>query len=120
MKRLLIAFLAATVCLLAADPSGKWSGTLQPTDGGEPHPAYIILKADGNKLSGSGGPDETEQHPIESGRVEGDRLIFVVPAGERTLYFDLKIKGDEIEGDLEMKKGEEKKTGKVSLKRQAP
>jgi hypothetical protein len=119
MKRLFIAFLVAAVCVLAADPSGKWSGSLESTDAEGPHPLYMIFKADGDKLSGSGGPDETEQHPMENGRVEGDRLIFSVPTDNGTLYFDLRIKADEIVGDVERKGGDEKKSGKVSLKRVA-
>ncbi len=119
MKRSMILLLAATIGVLAADPSGKWSGFLKPTNGEESHPAYLILKADGDKLSGSGGPNESEQHPMENGRIDGDRLIFAVPAGKGTLHFDVKIDGDEITGQVELKGGEEDKAATVTLKRQA-
>ena len=52
---------------------------------------------DGNKLTGSGGPNETEQHPFENGKVEGDRLTFEVL---QAIQFDLQVKGDEITGGM--------------------
>jgi hypothetical protein len=119
MKLLLIAFLAATIVVLAADPSGKWSGQITPSNGEEVLPAFLILKADGDKLSGSGGPDQAEQHPMENGRIVGDRLIFAVPAGKGTLHFDVIVNGDEITGKVELKGGDEEKSGKVALKRQS-
>src|SRR5262245_22916298 len=59
-----------------AQVSGKWSGTLEFSNAsGESKsgPAYMILKQDGNKVSGSGGPNEGEQHPIQNGKVLDDK-----------------------------------------------
>jgi hypothetical protein len=51
----------------ATNVTGKWSGTLQVAGETETKPAYMILKQDGTRLSGSGGPSESEQHPFEGG-----------------------------------------------------
>jgi hypothetical protein len=37
-------------------------------------PAYATLKQEGNKLSGSVGPNENEQDSFEGGKVDGDQL----------------------------------------------
>jgi hypothetical protein len=50
----------------AADVTGTWSGI----------PFYMILKQDGAKLTGTGGPGKNEPVPVEDGRVDGDRLTF--------------------------------------------
>lgn len=117
MRKITITALLFAMCAMAGEVSGKWSGTLD-VDGGEgSKPAFIVLNQDGSKLTGSGGPDESEQHPIQNGKVEGDRLTFEVPAGKGTFVFDLRISGDEIKGDLQVKSDNETKTAKVSLKR---
>src|SRR5713101_2240051 len=74
------------------DVSGKWSGTLEfKNSSGETGSgsAYMILKQEGNKISGSGGPNEGEQHPLREGKLEGNRLTFEALDGEKTMYFDL-------------------------------
>ena len=115
MKRLFAALLLSALTLAAADPSGNWTGSMKPADGSEEHPIYMILKADGAKLSGSGGPGAGEQHPFDGGSLEGDRLVFTVVAGKGTFHFDLKLKDGKIEGAVELRGGPETRTGKVVL-----
>jgi hypothetical protein len=105
------------VTALAADVSGKWSGTFEMTgpDGTkQTRPVYLILKQDGNKLTGSGGPDSSEQHPIVSGSVEGNSLKFTVEGG---FNFDLEYAGDEMKGDVRRERDGEVRQMKVSVKR---
>lgn len=81
--------LACTGILSAADISGEWSGLL----GG---PAFITLKQDGTKLTGSMGSSPKERTLFfEDGKVEGDHVTF--RAG--TVRLDLRIRGDEIAGE---------------------
>jgi uncharacterized protein (TIGR03435 family) len=95
--------LLCCVCGFAADVSGPWTGTLSG-------PTYLILKQEGAKLSGSGGPSVKDQYiTFENGRVEGDRVIFRV--GPFSL--DLTLEGDKLTG--EAKDGE--RTIKVYFKR---
>ena len=73
---LCVLFSAAALC--AINVTGKWSGTLQMEGETDSKPAYLILKQEGNKLAGSAGPSESEQHSFEGGKVEGNRLTFEI------------------------------------------
>lgn len=80
----------------------------------------MILKQDGDKLTGSAGPDESEQYEIRNGKVEGDRLTFEAPLNDGTVYLDLKVQGDRIEGELKGQRNDgTTRTAKLSLKRVA-
>jgi hypothetical protein len=112
--------LLSAIPLSAADVSGKWSGTLEfKSDAGETKsgPALLILKQEGNKVTGSGGPNESEQHPIENGKIEGNRLRFEATGGHGPMYFDLKVDGDQISGEIKRGKESTTDTAKISLKR---
>jgi hypothetical protein len=116
MKKTALLLLLSAFTLLA-DVTGKWSGSGRG-NGDEDQTLFFIFKQDGKTLTGSGGPNEDEQHPMEAGTVEGDRLKFNVPAGKGVLTFDLKAIGDEINGEVQFKKGDgETATYKVALKK---
>jgi hypothetical protein len=120
MKRAMILaiaiLLSATVTLAAVDVSGNWSGTF--ADETSTAPLLLILHQDGTKLTGTGGPTESRQTPVVNGKVEGDVISFQLFAGPSTLTLDLKIKGEEITGTVEVKReGQPVRIGKVALKR---
>jgi hypothetical protein len=117
-KLAMIALFTATLAM-AADVSGNWSGTITPETGEGPQPLYLVLHQSGDQLTGTGGPSAAEQHPMQNGRVQGDRLTFEVSAGKGTFVFDLKMTGDEIRGDLQIKDDQQTIGTKVSLKRMA-
>jgi len=117
---LVLVALASILLAVPADVSGKWSGSFKPDNEENPLPLFLVLKQDGGSLTGSGGPTETEQHPMQNGKIDGDHLVFEVNAGKGTFYFDLKIAGDEITGGLQMKRDSVTRTAKVSLKRAKP
>ena len=92
MKQIFLALvlvlgLSATVFAMP-DVSGIWTG-------GE---FYIVLKQDGGKLTGSGGPDKNEQYPFTDGKIDGDRLTIKVGKFE----MDLRVSpaGNEIRGEM--------------------
>ena len=118
---LLLGAMLSAVPLSTPNVTGKWSGTLQMDGQNDPKPAYSIFQQDGNKLSGSVGPDESEQDEFEGGKVEGDKLTFDVPQGtngEGSLHVELQVKGDEMTGRATWS-GPPPHTGsgKISLKR---
>ena len=125
MKRVLtvslVIALAAPV-LLAATVTGMWSGTLEirrPDGSGRRTPALVILKQDGETVTGSAGASESNQTPIRNGKVSGDRLTFEVESGnQQFMRFDLKVSEDGIEGDVQ---GEaphgSKASGRLTAKR---
>ena len=98
---LLLGAMFPTVALCAPNIAGKWSGTLQMDGQNEAKPAYSIFHQDGNRLSGTVGPDETEQDEFDGGKVEGDKLTFDVPQGdngEGTLHVEMRVQGDQMTG----------------------
>jgi hypothetical protein len=117
MRTLCLAFVVAALSPAGIDVSGKWSGTFEPQDGTKSEPAFIILKQEGSQLSGSGGPNEDEQHPIQNGKLEGDKLTFEIPTGKGTIYFDLKASENEIKGEMKRTKADGTDSAKISLKR---
>ncbi len=118
MRRVATAGLLFLTMAWAAGVSGKWSGKFSPANENSDQPLFLVLTQDGDKLTGSGGPNESEQHPMQNGKVEGDRVTFEVPAGKGTFVFDLKMTGDEMKGDLQFKEADGgMRNAKVSLKR---
>jgi hypothetical protein len=67
---------AAAALLLAADPTGTWTGD-QPGPNGNTYPITFKLKADGAKLTGTMGGEQFEQ-PIQNGEIHGDEISFSV------------------------------------------
>jgi hypothetical protein len=75
MTNLLLALTLTAISMAAADATGKWVGTLnlQGGDDAQSRPAYLVLKQEGAKLTGTAGPDAGEQHAIEDGKAEDGR-----------------------------------------------
>ena len=115
MKHILL-LTFATASLIAADATGRWSGTLTPPDGGQ-HPALLVLKQDGVKLTGTAGPDANEQIPIKNGKAENGSLTFEISKDDVIMRFTLKHDGDEIKGDITRERTGEKETATLSVKR---
>jgi len=108
---LLIALAAAT--LIAADATGTWTGTLTRSEN-QSGPAHLVLKQDGDKLTGTAGPDENDQHPIVNGKVENGALTFELDNG---MKFVLKQDGDEITGEVSRERDGQTQSGKLAVKR---
>jgi hypothetical protein len=80
---LVLAFLAATVNL-----SGVWTGAFRGGDSDIPQ--LFTLKQQGTKVTGTGGPDSTEQYQVLNGSVTGDVVKFEVDNGQRKFLYRLK------------------------------
>jgi hypothetical protein len=115
MTRCLVIALAATT-LVAADVTGSWRGTLTP-DGRDAGPALLILKQEGNAVTGTVGPDENERHPISKGKVENDTVAFEVETPGGVMKFALKQKGDELTGEVTRERDGQQRTAKLAAKR---
>jgi hypothetical protein len=114
MRHLLLAL--ATGAILAADATGTWTGTLTPSDR-EAGTARLILKQEGDKLTGTAGPSAGEQHPIQNGRAANGDLTFEVATGESVMKFVLKQEADEIKGDVTREREGQSQTAKLVVKR---
>lgn len=107
MKLLLACFAAAALAWIAVaagtDVTGKWSGSFVLTNSQgqtEDHTAYCVLKQNGNQVTGTGGPDENTQWPIQNGRIEGNRFTGEVQSDGPLYKLDLTVDGDHIKGDV--------------------
>jgi hypothetical protein len=106
------------VSALTGDLSGTWSGTFKANGSDHSTPQVVILRQEGDKLTGSAGPDAEEQYPIENGKIAGDRVTFELTTGEWRFSYDLKRTGaDEMKGNLELTSVNNRRTAVVSLSR---
>jgi hypothetical protein len=120
MMKYVLCLILAAVNLVAADATGKWTGTLTvrtPEGSERAMPARLELKQEGAKLSGTAGEDASDRHPIENGKAEGGRLTFEVSTGETTMKFALNHEGDEIKGDITRERDGQLQTAKLAVKR---
>jgi len=110
-----------SVVALAADLTGKWSGTFDEIlpDGSAKSigGAYMDLKVSGETVTGTAGPDEAHQNAISNGKLAGNKLTFEVAQGQGILRFDLTFDGESIKGRVAAERDGERKAGRVDLKR---
>jgi opacity protein-like surface antigen len=97
MKKVIVSLVAALALMLvaaparAADVDGKWSGSLDTPMGAVE--VGFNFKADGAKLSGSTtGPDGSELM-IKDGKIDGDKITFVVSLDFGGMALDLNYSG---------------------------
>ena len=96
LKTLLLSAVAVALVLAAsparaADVDGKWTGSLDTPMGAVP--INFAFKTDGVMLSGSMiGPDGGEI-PIKNGKIDGDKISFVVSLDFGGMMFDLNYTG---------------------------
>ena|SRR5947209_7823227 len=112
---MMIAALALTA--MAADVSGKWTGTFAPEgqDGGA---AFMVLKQSGSTLTGSAGPDENQLWPISDGKIDGNKITGQVTSPDGAVYkFSLTLDGDHIKGSIDVSAGGQTMKGVLDVKR---
>jgi hypothetical protein len=97
MKKVIVSLAAALALMLvaaparAADVDGKWSGSLDTPMGAVE--VGFNFKAEGTTLSGSTtGPDGAEL-AIKNGKIDGDKITFVVSLDFGGMAFDLNYSG---------------------------
>jgi hypothetical protein len=107
MLKLILAGCLATMTVMAADATGKWTAEMQGR-GGNTQTVTMNLKADGNTLTGtvSGRMGDTD---ITNGKVDGDTVTFDVVreynGNKMTQHYSGKLDGDTIHFTLKMEGG---------------
>lgn len=119
MKKLIFVLVLLTSTVIAADLSGRWSGRFKVNGGDHDVPQLLILKQSGSKLTGSGGPDDSEQYPLENGTIAGDQAKFQITTGEWKFSYNLKIAASSMSGELELTSVNDRRTAKVTLTKQS-
>ena len=91
----------AAFAAAAADVSGKWSGTYT-FDNGNNGAAVVMLKQAGAAVTGTAGPGEDQQWPIQNGKVAGSKVTCEVKSPEDGVVYkiDLTLAGDSLKGDI--------------------
>ena len=125
MKRFALALalvLSVFSALAAEDFSGKWSGSFSGTaPDGTPitETIFLVLVQKGAELTGTAGPNEEKQWKIQSGKVDGNKLSFLVenPDNGVVARISLALTDGQLKGDFAAEKGSEKMVAKVEVKR---
>jgi hypothetical protein len=96
--------LVAGVAAAPADVSGKWEGKLMMERDGEQREdsALLILTQKGNTVTGTVGGNDSDQHPITSGTIDGDKIVLVAKNAnnDREYRIELTVAGDELKGTI--------------------
>ena len=111
----LVVAIAATA---PVDVKGKWEGTIagQRGDGTIAEDgALLILEQKGTTITGTVGGSETDQHPIVSGSIDGNKLKLIAERRNdgRQLTLELTVEGNEMKGTIAV--GERR--GQIAVKR---
>ena len=116
----LLVMLCLASAAFGADITGAWNGIIVDATSGNKDSALFTLKQEGEKVTGTAGPNATEQFPV-SGTVKGDEILLEVQAGEgRFITVALKITGDQMTGRMEMRRNGQIAGGaNITLKREA-
>jgi hypothetical protein len=115
MKRTIAVVLLLTMNAMAGDLTGKWSGSFKVDGADHGVPQLLIFKQAGANLTGSGGPDQNEQYPIENGKIDGERVGFEITTGEWKFTYHLSARDARMSGDLELTSVNDKRTAKITL-----
>lgn len=90
--------LAAGAALASGDVTGRWQGTLKVQ--GNDIPGYLVLKQDGQQLSGTAGPSAEKQIEISKATVDGDRITIEAKQGDTVLGFELRLEDGQLKGNV--------------------
>ena len=120
MKSLLTLLLLSATLMLGDELTGTWTGTLTRKDAGgeETSPAHLVLRMDGGKVTGTGGPSAEEQRAISNGAFENGKFTFEIRNEESIMKFALTVEGEEIKGDVTLNRDGETRRGTLAVKRQ--
>jgi hypothetical protein len=119
MKRLMLGLVLMAASLMAADVTGKWTGTLveKGEQGERSFPALLVLKQAGTALTGTAGPNEGERYDISKAVVDGDQITFEVEREVSVMKFDLKLEGDRLSGTVTRERDGRKESARLEVKR---
>jgi len=100
MYALALALLLLSTPAFAADVDGKWSGALA-TPNGDVNVAFDF-KADGTALTGSTTGPDGAQLAIKNGKIDGNKITFVVTVALGDMSFDIAYSGVVSPAEIKM------------------
>jgi hypothetical protein len=101
----MVALMLAAVTAAPADVKGKWDGklTAQREDGtASEDTVLLILDQKDATVTGTIGGNESDQHPITSGTVEGSKVTILArnTNSDREYRLELTLENDELKGTV--------------------
>jgi hypothetical protein len=123
MKALFVCVLiasAASLALADGNVSGKWQGSFNTIDENgdiKESTALFVFKQAGGEITGTVGPTEEEQFPIQKGRIEGDKITLEADNNGQILKFNLVLSGDKIIGEAQMSREGQTRRAKIEVTR---
>jgi hypothetical protein len=115
-----VLFLAPAL-MSAEDLTGKWSGSFVITfsDGGSKDSrAFMDLKQNGAEITGTAGENPDKQWAIQKGKVEGNKVTFVVQTDEPLVKFELTLVDGHLKGEAKAEHEGRSMKAAVDLQRQ--
>src|SRR6266496_4104588 len=104
MKLLLALFAIFALTAWAADIAGTWKASVDTPNGAME--STFDFKVDGSKLMGTVTSAQMAASPISDGKVDGDKLSFVVkrngPNGELVINYKGAVSGDEMKMTIDI------------------
>ena len=96
----------------AASPAGTWTWTQQGRNGGPGRTNTMVLKVEGEKVTGTisnpGRNGQTTETTIENGKVAGDQVSFSTTrefnGNKMTAKYSGKVSADAIKGKIEFER----------------
>ena len=110
----------AGVALADTDVTGKWSGSFNATNpNGETKEstAFLVLKQNGAAITGTVGPNEDEQFPIQKGKIDGDKITIEADHDGHTMTFNLVLAAERITGEAQMSRDGQTMKAKIDVTR---
>jgi len=92
------------MALAAEDVSGTWKGTAETPMGAQVN--TFVLKADGNKLTGTISNDMQGSQQIAGGKIDGDKVSFSVTTDFGVITYVGTVKGDSLKLTLTVGDGQ--------------
>jgi hypothetical protein len=70
------------------------------------------------QLTGTAGPDESQQFPIQTGKIDGNKVVLEISPSEGAVYhMELVLDGDHLKGDMTAKRDDGTMTAKLDVSR---
>jgi hypothetical protein len=116
---LMLAALAG-VALADVDVTGKWSGSFNATNSNgetKESTAVLVLRQSGSDITGTVGPNEDEQFPIQKGKIDGDKITLEADDKGRTMTFNLVLASGRITGEAQMSREGQTRKAKIDVGR---
>ena len=119
MKAVLLAVVLA-VAASAADLTGAWSGTFtitMPDGKTSDDTVHLVLKQNGDTITGTAGPNAEQQVPIAKGTITGNKVMLEVPVPDGMFKFDVVLEGEHLKGDVTRTTGGQSMKAKMDATR---